>query len=1366
MSVDKCALAVTILAAVCVGRVTSAAPLPVARAPFARSGVARFPAKMAVASFSWGTNLYDGVEFVSGSKRLVVSGADRSVDCNHPLRFGRLVVMDGRKCEAELWLKCRGLWEPFGAEDATLAIDKARNSATWRRAWTRPDGKKAVFSYTVTGCEDGTATIDWDMGLSLEEALAQTNALSVGSSLLVSPDVAQTARYGFGGIPHELYPREKLVESGDTQIHRAMPVRGATLFEYGARGDPEYWSLALPESWTKTMRVYDFAGSVKLDGTVRRGVTYHYSIADFRKENWQGHAVKGRLVLDFGLGQTLENAPQPPVGGLDFWAFDAVHVPEPPTRNLLMNGSFEQGFKGWRWDDWGAEYSPSDKPKEEIIEGGFAGRHAALLRGVQPKCPPLCSAPMPLVAGKKYTVSCMVKAAGSRPMNLAVRVRSVNRTCKYWQFKGYSDFKGVRVDPGEDWKRHSFTFEADAGGFYVQMQASGSENDPSNGVLVDAVQVEECEEATDFAEAPFVANLLTSNEYNDLKPGEKIDARLDVQTQPGWKGEAWVRVKNGYSEEVYSKKFPLSGDAVLPLDLDPDRLGKGIFVVRIDYTALKGGEKKRWTDYARFVIQEPLANKHATAQFYANHGWYERVSRAPHLAKKFVEWGWGSTDGRKNCETVSSHVAPLVRKLGIRNYVHPAAYEVALVRSLAAEMGFGKVSDIGRWLHSIKEVTPKLLELFETAAYRSALECQPDDDIWTFWNEEESWARKVGFGEHFKCVEACMKGVKRAFAERGLPPPRFCESHGTSHYFNGRNYDAIDGYLSAAAAKGVKYDVVTVHPYQNIDGGALGPKDADVETQHLIDQMKEHGYPDSTPIMFTECFNMHPVKIPPWGADGWGDSYRMNTKPSQDLGNMEFLTAASQMRLYIIALKYWPKVQLVHPWNTQPVMDIRFTPYAFIFSANTLGHLLPDPEYVGDAQPYRDVRGYCFRQGGKAVMPVWTTNHDVEWGVKRGATLEMDLPADAFFIDMFGNRREAGTVAASSGGKTVKVPLTPAPLFIVSGDADALLKALRESRTDDPATALSTDVRPAADGTLSLILKNETKSRQKGSVTAGGKEIAYDIGPRGEMSREIAKGTTAPMKLNEWSAAVSTRPLPWSVKWFFVPECGEKPDWSKIPAQPLETVKLGKGAKASLKAECKLAWNKDFLFVRVEAEDPDFIPVSEDGKEFAPGALYAHDGCLEVYFDAFADARSQGRKDYDLNDSRYDFLENHIYRLRAVNWQLAQGTASATDEEIREKLARKFTRTEKGYVYEIAFAARYMAPVDLKPGTVAGVGICLHDYNRGADGKIVHANLSNATEPGMDCNEKPFLWPVMVLGSADAEKTEQKRFDSHGKETR
>ena len=43
--------------------------------------------------------------------------------------------------------------------------------------------------------------------------------------------------------------------------------------------------------------------------------------------------------------------------------------------------------------------------------------------------------------------------------------------------------------------------------------------------------------------------------------------------------------------------------------------------------------------------------------------------------------------------------------------------------------------------------------------------------------------------------------------------------------------------------------------------------------------------------------------------------------------------AASQMRLYIIALKFWPKVQLVHAWNCDPILDIDFTPRSFIFSA-------------------------------------------------------------------------------------------------------------------------------------------------------------------------------------------------------------------------------------------------------------------------------------------------------------------------------------------------------------------------------------------------------------------------------------------------
>ena len=59
-----------------------------------------------------------------------------------------------------------------------------------------------------------------------------------------------------------------------------------------------------------------------------------------------------------------------------------------------------------------------------------------------------------------------------------------------------------------------------------------------------------------------------------------------------------------------------------------------------------------------------------------------------------------------------------------------------------------------------------------------------------------------------------------------------------------------------------------------------------------------------------------------------------------------------------------------------------------------------------------------------------------------------------------------------------------------------------------------------------------------------------------------------------------------------------------------------------------------------------------------------------------------------------------------------------------------------------------MAPIDLKPGTVAGFGVALHDWNAPKDGKgkRTHATISNATRPDFDLNKKPYLMPLMVLG--------------------
>ena len=1348
------------LIAVMLSHLHAALPLPTVRAPLARNAIRRCPAKMVVTPLLRnGNRSYDRVEFCAGTRSIVVNGNIGVEPWNSFVHFGSLALLENGNVEAVLFLLADDDWDSKTENPGErLTIDREKGAATWSRPYKLKDGTVKTLSYVVSTLPDGCVAVDYDLGLTLVDAKRE-GQLPICCRLNLSSREEGTVEYGFGGNVHEPYPAELMIAANDQQ-RRSPIVRGnSPRFDYEKRDPSQHWSLAFPsDGFLRAYNWIDYPGYVR-DGKRYRGsmVFGGRAIGNFWDESL-GNDVKGRFVWDLGSSEQPVVAPEPPLGGIDFWALDALHVPQPATRNLIMNGSFEQDLKGWRWEDWSADYKPSDVLREEIVEGGKFGRHALLLRAVQMSCPPLCSAPMPLEAGETYTVSCWAKAMNGKKADFKFLVRSVTQGAKYWQFKGLDEFPR-RTVTGADWQRVSFSFVADAGGFFVQIapdHGAGRE-----GVLIDGVQVEKAKSPSDYTEPDFVANLTTSNQYNDLKPGDPIDAALEVQSLNGAKGAVNVRVFNGYYELVYKDTFALAlangGMTKLKLNLDSAKLGRGLFIVRMDYVAKsnpknqRSGKQSVFTDYTRFIIQQPLANMHPTSQLYANHCGFYRVSRAPHYLKKFVEWGWGSTDGRKNSHSVDHPLAAEVRALGIRNYVHPVAYEGRILEEVATKpLPSGARVPEQRWLKQTG--TPEELEFFEVCAYEAAVKCQPEDDIWTFSNEEEAWLGALGekgFEVQFAFNAAIQRGVRRAFKERGLPPPRFAESSGCSHYFNGRNYDLIDGYLKTALAHGFRYDVVAIHPYSNVDGGTLGPHDADVETQHLVDTMAKYGYPESAKIMFTECFNMQPWRFPSWRCDGWGDHYRANTTPSHDCGNREFVMAASQMRLYIIALKYWPKVQLVHPWNRDPFVDLRFTPLMFTFSANTLGHLLPSPAFVGDAQPYGDVRGYCFRQGDKAVMPVWTTNHDVENGEKKSPVLEMTLPSDTVFVDMFCNEREplAEDVAREGGAdgrKTIRVPLTPAPLFLVSKDAAGLLKALREAVADDPSTALVADVRPEVSGALNLTLENLTKAPRKGILKVGDKDVAYDLPPRGKSVHLVGKGDAEPMVLKSWKKTISPLfPKPWDTKWFYVPKCGEKPDWSKMPAMPLATVRdtAAKGFKAS----CKYAWNKDYLFIRVEAEDPQFFSCKEDGKPFFANVLYAHDGCLEVYFDGFADARSQGTKGYDENDSRYDFLENHVCRFKAVNWQLAQGTASATDDEIKEKLVRKFTRTEKGYVYELAFAARYMAPVELKAGTVAGAGLCLHEYWRDADGKMRHASVSDATLPGYDCDQKPWVWPLMVL---------------------
>jgi hypothetical protein len=1262
-----------------------AVPLPEERAPFARGTLARRPVEMRVARCFWRGNekftskrTFNGVSFVCGDKRAVVAGID-NLDVNNPILFGRIPIYRNATRLGTVCLNTRWNYIPIDGNDR-LDIDEAKGTATWSRRYGLPDGRTNVVSYAVSGGPDGRIAVDWDLGIDIESAKA---------------------------YPHGLPWIVSYCPAGTD-----MPTPKNCTFETGGEAAGDYLAVTFPKDWFWISKWYPG----------NRPGSHHYRF--LKAGNFTGggapKATRGRIVIDFGRTAELLEKPIPPYDGVDFWGANAWDVPRPPTRNLMVNGSFEQKWKGWRWF-WGGnwyEYAPPGKERFGIVDGGLFGGKALVVRATQPHVASIISASVPTIDGQKYTISWYARSTGGKDVWHYVKVASAGMGGKFDRLARPKYKKA-----GGEWRRFSFTIDADGAGIYLIVDSGPGE------LLVDGIQIEKGAEATEYVEDPVVGTLFTANADNDIRLGEPIGARLAMQVKKGVSGQVRVCVKNYYSEILFDKTFPVA-DGETPLDLDPAALGTGVFVVSMHYAVKDAAREYAYSDYQRFCVSQPLENTHPTAKFFSGQAWFTRVERGADVARKMKEWGIGSVGWSSvgNSQYASNtNTAPLFRENRIAGILHPVSYCYPNGHKLYLGLRATNITDA-------------LVKEWEDRAYESAKACAPDDDLWTAFNEEESWVRAhIGAENHFKLVQACYRGCRRAFDERGLKL-RFAPTHGCSHYFRGKNQDIIDTYLETADRHGFKYDAVAIHSYANIDGSILGPHDADVETDHLIERMRHYGYDDKTPILFSECYNMMPMYIPEWGVIDWFDG-RHCGMPSQDLGQREFLHAAAMARLWITALKHWPRLCYVNTWQFMiPFLDHNLTPPMWLKMVNTLGHLFPDPRFCGEAQPFANVRAKAFRSRGKAVMAVWTTDNDVERGIKKGPRLSMRLPADVRFVDLMGNVR---TAVADSAGETV-VPLTAAPLFLVSSNAEALLKAVEEAGTDDASVALRADIRPAADGSVELSLENLVKSPQEtqfGNLPGRGTLTARIVPPQ----------TVRPMEMYSFTTNFPFLANRWRLDWFYVPKCGAKPDWTNIPAVPITNeVRFAKDAPVTMKANFRAAWNKEKFFLRVEVED-DVVLGENDYKSFDPKHLYRCDGCLEVYFDGFADGRITNRSVFDQNDMRYDFVYGRVWRQQAVNWQLAQGTASATDEEIRQKLEQRVVKTEKGYAYEIAIAARYMAPVELKAGTRASLGLYIHDrddHSRDRRSFALGPNengLSLATEPGKVCNNNPFLWPEFIL---------------------
>ena len=1240
----------------------------------------------------------------------------------------KVYAADKELCSFMWWgaLKDRGYgwpFKPIEGDPDDLKMDPATGVTTYTKPYLAEDGRRAVFTYRLKPLGSSRVELTWDTGSAAGAGLwANFSTLYRGKHITIG---GQDFRENTFEALQDKTAKFQTFPGGDLVYDAGDPLNGFRL-ELGERSGGISEGVAVHDK-----------------GQVRR---FEFS---YRTTDRQGDR-SGRIVIDLGEVELAGRDAPPPVGGIDFWKDDATHVPLAPTRNVMHNPSFEQGLRGWFWIGGGAQYTPTNIPKYEIVREGLFGPCALRMNRVQMSSPGLRSMPLALDKGRRYTVSFYARSVLDTRTGVNLALGSAARGGMFpgmpW---GDAASKEARFEVTDAWQRFHRSFTADAAG--VALHLSGS------GVLVDALQVEEGDAPTPFAAAPLDINFVTANPDNDLRPGQPMDAALNVVGARGARGTVGVEIRNAFREVLFAQDVTVAvgtnGEARIPLGLGTARFGTGVFVVKT--TARVEGFAPYFGFY-RFAIMDPLANAHPTSRLVGTlvgDAW--RVSRGEDLARKFMEWGWGGTSWM-NLEEMAkpdSLGVELTRRYRIVNALTPVVDALWHQRD-PKDLPWATDS---RGLYDLPAVTPEMEKYVEEHAYE-ILKKVPKDRIpySAYGNEEESskYPASGRFADYFKLQSAAGRAARRA----GLGCAPTC---GTSGYSLLRGYEPYEGYLKAAHDAGFKYDALAVHPYGSIDKGSLSTSDLDDEAARLIAQGRRYGYGDETPILFTECFNIPETYVPEWGAGPSYDAYPSG-KPTYDFGNREFVQAASAMRLYIVCMKYWPRIRVANIWCCRPYMDLHLTPLLLCPAVNTLGHLMPDPRYVADIRPAAGIRGYAFRQpDGTGLAPVWCTTTDVENGLKKCPVLAVRFGQPVAFVDFMGNPR----VAAPDKDGVTRLPVTPAPLFVKAKDPAKLAAALQAAEPDDGASSLSVAFAPDAEGRIAATLKNLTGRPQKGVLEVAGKRLPYDLPGNGEASLPVpgAGDGAAANAMHRWNAAYRLVPAggspavgEWRMDYFFAARCEGEPQWDALPALAV-TNRCFDGAPRAVapgdhEASYKIAWDAHNLYLRVEVADDKLIADPEIWKKpNAEKQLWNADGALEVYFDTGANGRSNAAKTFDNDDYRYDFAPpqdgrdgvGQVWRFREVYHQLADGVNMATKEEASKKIACRFARIATGYVMTVTFAQRYLEPLVLKPGFVAGCGLYLHDHD--APRWLNSKGLSTAMEAGKPCDGHPELWPLMVL---------------------
>jgi hypothetical protein len=1053
-----------------------------------------------------------------------------------------------------------------------------------------------------------------------------------------------------------------------------------------------------------------------------------------------------KLLLDLKAGKPEGQPDDCVLGGINFTQCDDLDVPVfNLDGNLLMNPSFESGVRYFQ------------NAGGELIKGdSHSGSQAFKLTGT------LTSMAVPIQPNTPYVLSFYAKTSKKSENRITVAVKTFGNWSTPDAYFSTPTRKHFYLTEMGQWQRFSLPVSCKNSVLKFVLA--------SPGALIDDLQLERASEATAYSGNPFGLELLADISPDGLNDASKpLDASLHLNGPKDEKGVVNVEIGDFFGRKLLTTSIPFrigqDGQFAAKLPLDPNS-GRGVFLIKC---RVAPETHPGFTDYLRITRvktpESPRKHKLLQGVEYVNAFGWGPVKKNPDTRFAFLRaCGIGNAVWKRT--PVDTETIMRLEQYGI-DFRHLNISSTSRKTSNWSTGDFWKgVPGIKAHLKANGRVDAALLKKYEELAYQTTRDYPWANPLEI--DNELGFTQDKPYRQYAKIALAILRGAKRGNPTVKVMPASPCNMQNAG-------IAELEKILVACNRldPSLRFDLVGIHTYRPF------PEQSDFEgdLQKLLGMLKKHGYGE-TPIVMKEGLYFYPLNVPawmgiaPWQGTGAKDKYFHMKTPTYDMGWAERVSAAMMLRQWLACYKHRDRIDRSVTWA--PIKLNEHTPYAWVVMSSALADMLRDADFKAEVRPARGTRAYLFEDGDG--RPVAALNHWTE-ALDRGKEMPPQLLVDfegvtPEFVDMLGNPRQLPHV-----GNRYQLPISNYPFYIKAkqGQLKALKAALGNATLTNSQAPLEFSTSLVDRHTAEIHAINPLTQPFKGQLSIADAPLkACVIKPLETMTETVTlKNAISFNQIIDYTLPINVK-VPKTndvvsdkstfrafavkhVKANTLTIDANADDWAAIPPIPMPNRKDAWCRPENRKwlgpddfsATFRMAWNQEALYLLVEVVDDSFIM---DHPKPKPSTWYNND-TIQLFFDTLGDAPAKGKaKNYgfDTNDTSYELLPTGedsaiAYRRFSVDHQYTGGVGyGLAPDTVEPGVKTAFRRLGNRLIYEVMFPARYLQPMELKPGNAPGFGMMIFDRDIATDTskQILMTTPTSAFR-------RPDVYPMMLFTNED-----------------